>query len=273
VNPKLLQALDRFVEHFRSDPRCLGMCLHGSIGRGETDEYSDVDVSIVVKDAHYAEVRAELRPLCEDVCGRIVVWLPEGEQENYCNHAFLYDGGDDELLLTDFEVVAETKFKEMAVAPDRILFDHTGLLASIPKPEAPAPLAAAELAHLIDTYWVYASLDGKYFRRDDLYKMLYVQGVLFQMHVLVLRAFHPGVPWTWWAANVQHLDELRREELLVYFGAHDIEMVCEALATQLSLFSTDARRACALTGIEYPSAVENAVRAHLRDMGALWDEE
>ena len=45
---------------FRKDRRCVGMHLKGSGGMGTDDEYSDVDLEMVVEDAHYAAISAEL---------------------------------------------------------------------------------------------------------------------------------------------------------------------------------------------------------------------
>jgi len=267
VEPLLLQALDRIAEHFRPDPRCLGMYLLGSIGRGTTDAYSDVDVALVTRDEHYAAVQAELRPLCEGICGPIVVWLPEGESEGFCNYAVLATAPDNRVLLYDFEIATETAFHRLALRPDRILFDHTGLLAAAGDRAHAAPLPGGGLSRAVDTFWVYAYLNGKYLRRGDLYKMLSVQNVLFQMHLQVLRTLHPGTEWLWWAEDVHRLGPEKERALLVYFGAASVEAIRAALPLELTMFAADATTACSELDVEYPCLLENAVRGHLSAMG------
>src|SRR5205807_675550 len=105
--------------------------------------------------------------------------------------------------------------------PDRILFDRAGLLETASKENAPQPqpLPVDKLRWLIDNYWVYMYLNGKYSQRADVYKLLYVQGVLFQTHLNILNALHPETQWNWWARDVKHLPEEKQQELLIYFGA------------------------------------------------------
>lgn len=78
MHPHLRATIDRFTAHFAGDVRCVGMHLKGSGGTGMDDAYSDVDLELVVEDAHFAAVSAELREVCERVCGRIELWFPEG---------------------------------------------------------------------------------------------------------------------------------------------------------------------------------------------------
>ena len=46
--------------------------------------------AVVVEDAYYDAVKAELRGICEALCGPVLVWLPEGDKPRSCNFAFLY---------------------------------------------------------------------------------------------------------------------------------------------------------------------------------------
>jgi predicted nucleotidyltransferase len=267
MHPYLLQSLDRCVARFSADPRCLGLALHGSIGRGETDAYSDIDVGAVVEDEAYEAVKAEMPGLCAELFGPISIWLPEGERPSYCNFAFLFEHGSD-LLLTDFELISRSLLVEWRHRPDRILFDRTGLLAEVQQMERPAPaFGDAQVAHLIDTYWVYAYLDGKYWRRQDLYKLLYVQQTLFQLHVRLLNLLRTGAEGSWWAGDVARFSTRDRTHLRAYFCVAGITAAARALARSIDLFADDARALCAVRGMDYPEAREQAVRRHLRDMG------
>jgi predicted nucleotidyltransferase len=269
MDPRLLHALDLLLDHFRPDPRCLGISLHGSIGRGETDAYSDVDVTVVVSDESYEALRDELRPLCERICGPIAVWLAEGERHHFCNYAFLYEAGDD-LLLWDLEIAAAGLFEQERIRPDRVLYDPTGLLGRATSQPAPAAaVTPGRLQQLIDHFWVYAYLDGKYARRNALYKLLYVQQVLFQAHLKALLICHLGTEGSWWADDIGRLPAERRDELTVYFGASTIDGLRGALTRELEMFGRDARAACEKLGVTYPDALESVVRKHLKAMGAL----
>lgn len=267
MHPRLIECLAAAELHFRSDPRCAGMFLHGSIGRGETDAYSDIDVCAVIEDEHYEDVKAEMRAVCERLFGPIVIWLPEGEQPRYCNFAFLFEHGD-ELLLTDFDIVARSLFVAWNRPPDRVLWDRDGLLSQATRAPGPQPgLSGERLLRLIDTYWVYAYLGGKYMRRGDVFKMLYVQQTLFQVHVRMLCGHQTGDEGVWWAGDMARLSEHDRHRLLGYFSAADTDRVAEALSRCLDRFSEDAQRVCADLDAPYPIDRELAVRKHLATMG------
>ncbi len=269
MNPILLDSLKRIEDQFRTDERCVGIFLSGSLGKGTADAYSDVDVVVIIRDEDYAAVTQELRDLCATRCGKILVWLPEGESADACNYAFLFEGEAD-LLLYDLTLLTATAFSTRRMHPDRILFDRTGLLQTASRENAPSstPFPADTIRWLIDNYWVYMYLNGKYSQRADIYKLLYVQGVLFQTHVSLLNALHPETQWTWWARDIKHLPEAQREQLLVYFGAVSREEIAAALRQEMDLFSADAQAVCRTAAIAYPQDLEAGVRKHLEITGA-----
>jgi predicted nucleotidyltransferase len=50
--------------HYASDPRVRAVCVFGSLGRGTWDEYSDVDLDVVVADDAAVDPADEVRRLC-----------------------------------------------------------------------------------------------------------------------------------------------------------------------------------------------------------------
>jgi predicted nucleotidyltransferase len=267
MHPLLHRTLEDVERHFRADDRCLGLYLFGSAGRGTDDAYSDLDLAIVVRDEAYGAMTRELRAVCERICGPLQVWLPEGEREQFCNYAFLF-GADGHLLLGDFSLLTGSFLAQRRGKPeDRILFDREGLLAAVREEARPAHFSSDRLGPIIDEYWVYAYINGKYWRRGDVYKLLYLQQILFQIHMRLLQAFHPTADSSWWAASVTQLSPERQEQLRVYFGASEPEAIAAALQTELDLFSQDAQAACQVWSVDYPQALEGHLRRHLRAMG------
>ncbi len=266
MHPHLLQSLQRLQDHYAQDQRCLGAFLSGSIGAGTTDDWSDVDLDAVFRDEDYAAVKAECRAVCEALCGPILVWLPEGEGEHGVNFAFLYEA-EGRTHLYDFTICDETFLKQATwLRPQHILFDKAGLLAEASKRPATPTFKPADLLHQINVYWVYAYLSGKYYKRHDAYKLIYVQQVIFQTHLRVLNAFYPDAQWNWWARDVHTLPAEKKTELLVYFSANQCDTLARALETEIDLFSRDAQEACARYGVRYPAELERGVREHFAMM-------
>jgi predicted nucleotidyltransferase len=267
MHPRLEETIEQVEQHFCADPRCLGIYLWGSAGKGTADQYSDVDIALVVRDEAFEAVKGELRSICERLCGHVEVWLPEGEQERFCNYAFLFHAGSD-LLLYDFSVMTEGFLRERGGSRlDRILHDPRGLLGAAKTDRPVQRYSPDRLPQTIDEYWVYAYLNGKYYQRADVFKLLYVQNCLFQIHLRLLHALRPEAEWGWWPLHIKYLSDEHQEELLVYFGANEPEKIAAALAAELDLFSRDARLACRAWGREYPRALEQAVRRHLHSQG------
>ncbi|HZO90799.1 MAG TPA: aminoglycoside 6-adenylyltransferase [Chthonomonadaceae bacterium] len=268
MHPVLEASIARAVDYFRDDERVLGMYLWGSLGKGTADAYSDVDLALVVRDEDYNAVKGELRGVCERICGPIAVWLPEGETADLCNYAFLFHSGKD-LLLCDFLILSESAYHRNRSRAEQVLFDRAGLFQPLAEAPRVQPFSPDTLSRTMDNYWVYAYLNGKYYQRADLFKLLYVQGVLFQTHMRLLHALHPDKPWTWWANDVKYLPEAKRQQLLAYFGATDLPGISAALEKELDLFSQDAQAACQQWNLPYPADLETSVRRHLAARSVL----
>jgi hypothetical protein len=267
MHPLLKQTLADLERHFRADPRCLGIYLWGSVGTVTEDDYSDVDLGLVIRDAEYPAVKAELRSVCERLCGPILAWLPEGEREGFCNFAFLFEAHG-QLWLYDLciETQGFLAGRKRLQSP-RILFDPEGVLAAAGRVAAAPSYSCDRLLPAIQEYWVYAYLNGKYWKRAGFYQLLYVQNRLFEIHQRLLHAFDPDADWSWWPLNLKRLPAERQARMRLYFGCTECEEIGVALRGELNGFAQDAREACRAWGIEYPHSLEQSVRSHLVRMG------
>ncbi len=82
--PQHQAVLHAVVEHYHDDPRILAVCVFGSLGRGNWDRYSDLDLDIVVADDVTIRIEDELRGLCDAlgaVGERAALVIPDGEDE------------------------------------------------------------------------------------------------------------------------------------------------------------------------------------------------
>jgi predicted nucleotidyltransferase len=71
---RLLQAI---AEYYADDNRVLAVIVFGSVGRGTWDEYSDLDLDVVVADAVKLDVPGEVRRLCDGLGQVPVVIVPD----------------------------------------------------------------------------------------------------------------------------------------------------------------------------------------------------
>jgi predicted nucleotidyltransferase len=61
--PQHQALLHSIVSHYENDPRILAVAIFGSLGRGNWDSYSDLDLDVVIADGVQIDVDAELRQL------------------------------------------------------------------------------------------------------------------------------------------------------------------------------------------------------------------
>jgi hypothetical protein len=267
IHPVLTQSLQRLRDLFAVDDRCVTLCLAGSLDTGAADEWSDVDLVAAIRDEDYAQVKDEMRSICDAQCGPILLWLLEGESRESVNFAFLFEVGD-RVHLYDFSIFTVTAFKAAKwFRPRSVLFDKAHLTTPAEGASDAATFDPRQLQQHITNWWVYTYLNGKYYKRLDIYKMLYVQQVIFGTHVRVLNAMYPDSVWNWWARDVHHLPAEQQAQLLMYFPPPEPRAIADTLVREMDAFSRDAQQACARWNMAYPHQMEAGVRRHLRFMG------
>jgi hypothetical protein len=82
--PQHQAVLRAIVERYKNDPRILAVAVFGSLGRGSWDEYSDIDLDVVIADQVSLDVAEELTQLCltfEPLGERSAVIIPDGPNE------------------------------------------------------------------------------------------------------------------------------------------------------------------------------------------------
>ena len=75
--------LNSIVAFYQSDPRILAVIVFGSLGRGTWDEFSDLDLDVIVADDISIDISNELARLCASLAGlneRAAIILPEGDE-------------------------------------------------------------------------------------------------------------------------------------------------------------------------------------------------
>jgi len=81
--PSHQAVLGALTAHYASDPRALAFSLFGSLARGDWDEYSDLDLDVVLRDDAPIDARQEaerLVPVLDEVGERIVLMLPRDQE-------------------------------------------------------------------------------------------------------------------------------------------------------------------------------------------------
>ena len=266
----LKKCINELAVFWEKDPDAEAFSMNGSGGRAEDDEWSDGDVVLVVKDSSYARIYAGLIDHMSRICGDIRLWILEGESSRCVNFAFLFEKEGEQFLM-DHTLFCESLIKEMpSFDAGFIFFDKTGTLTSAGKrfAEQKLTLEPKALLDITDTYLIYAYLNGKYYRRSDTAKLLYIQNTLRDLHIRLLQFLYPDWIFTgWWCRDIHFLSPEHQETVLLYAATAENDQIARRVWLELDRFANDARNAFAITNDKYPAEKELYVRRQLKDSG------
>lgn len=156
--------LDRLLGILQRDERVRAVWLSGSLGRGNADDWSDIDIHVAVTDADLDAWHSE-RPQLHQAVGHPVLVLPDKFHPPAAGsyQGILFAGP----VFVDLNLVAAS---EAHPKPDtRILLDRLPL----PTPAISLPEQSqqrADLAHNLGRFWKMTQIVLKYTARGDLQK-------------------------------------------------------------------------------------------------------
>jgi hypothetical protein len=270
MNKTLERIYAATLELFKQDERVLGAWEYGSIGKGTHDELSDVDPVFLVRDEAFDQFDRDLPKIFAGLGCEIVTWWPEGFNNDTAKNYAIFIKAD-ELLQYDMTFAKLSSLKEgwgktllVGCGDVEILFDKEGIIADALNTLKPPQYLADSLVWDIQRYWIYIYIIVKYLRREDIFKILYTQQILFGIHMNVLRELYPPQSnWSWWPWTAKHiLNEQHQAAILLYFAGDDVDRVIRLLCQEMDLFSQDGRAACEKHHLVYPDNLEQEVRAH-----------
>ncbi|CAN5647347.1 hypothetical protein BH09CHL1_BH09CHL1_12020 [soil metagenome] len=154
--------IEQVQKQLAGDERVVAAWLHGSIGRGERDAWSDIDLVVLIEETHYSEFWDDRQSLFDAIGNQMF-------QQHPIPGNSMVSGGNFQLIV--FEGPVEI---DWTVAPatgasrpadTRLLFERR----QIPVVESPAPTRSeSEVQDRLEFFWAMAPIAVKYAARDDM---------------------------------------------------------------------------------------------------------
>lgn len=276
MNKDLRTIFDKSMELFEKDPRILSAWHYGSIARGISDEYSDVDPVILVKKDFFEQVDEQLPAMFQRICPKIHLWWPESFNDHTIrNYAILLESG--QLCQYDLTIVRESCLDSgMAglfskdIQRENIIFDKYNTLedriVTDTKEKADTPANLSFIKNQIEMYWLFAFISTKYFMRGDIFKIIYARDIMRSVHLAVLKLLSNKGDWSWWPESInKNLEPQKQAELLSYFGAPTLTELKRNFMLMLNAFSKDAQELCRREKTDYPGSLEAVILKHIYD--------
>ncbi len=267
VHPDLTAAFVKVVETLKADSRCFGGWHYGSVGRGDGDEWSDYDPVYLVPDAHFEAFARDVPRVVAAACDELLVcWAEDYNSDHFKNFCNLIRLGDS-LHQLDFFILNADRTGEWwcrqhlkGCTRENIIFDRAGAVGELLDRGLRTDNPAPNPARCFDTYWFHAEMLVKYFKREDLFKILKNVDFLLHAHADLLLTAHDCLDWGAWETKVKKcVPKDRQEHLLRYFAAPDLESYKATLRRAMPAFDADAREIFASKGLAYPGRVATLV--------------
>jgi predicted nucleotidyltransferase len=252
--------IERLIEACAMDRRIPAAFLGGSRARGEADEFSDVDVSLVVEDEAYADLAASKRAYLETLGEPLFA-------EDFGNEGILFvifaDGVELEL-----NIVRRSELPTLRPGPHEALFDPDGILSGLSS-ELSELDRSARVDHLRRILlWFWHDL-GHFTAAIGRGQVWWAVGQLEQLRGLCVDLVRIGEdvaveeddPYFKLDAEVaspEALDELRGT-----FVPLELDAITEAGRSVLEFFRRRAPEVARANGLGYPVELDRLVGFHL----------
>ena len=257
MNPKKLleEVLARFQAECQADLRVAAAFVGGSLATGKADEYSDLDLYLILFDNEYESFFAAREAFLHQLGAPI--FLEDFDGFGFDMVLFIFeDGTKGELAFA-----RAGSFQHIHNGPFRVLIDRLNLLKGVTFPieQVPPEEQRCNLEKSIKSFWRYLYLlTGELGRRRLLTAASYFDGMRRQL-LQVCRLSndftdaggHPPIEGLL-PQGLAH--ELKK----TYFRLEHAEMV-QAAQQAVSLFQKVARPLAQAQGVPWPEALERVV--------------
>lgn len=154
------------VERSQTDDRIVGLALSGSFAHGEPDEFSDIDLVVVVDDDHHPAVMARRREILAN-------WVPlvaafTGEHVGEPRVVITMVGPP--LLHVDFLFVSLADVAGVGTPPS-VLWERDGLVSAALAQRRPQP-AGVDAQWIEDRFWTWVHYGATKLARGELFEVI-----------------------------------------------------------------------------------------------------
>ena len=257
MNPILKSILDSFVTLIKNNDSVLGIWYFGSLAHGNSDEYSDVDIVLLIdgKEFKHIENVAEscLRQACDSI---LLCWPEEFNGEAIINNGYIIekDGNSfqfdiflmNSLFIDDFMCsIHYTGLKE-----SDIIFDKNNNVNNLILKAPKAEFWQDDVKRLSSTYWYHAHMTAKYLLRKDYFKLNHIMQILFNTHASLLLTQYDEISWGGIENKLHHIPDEKQNHLKKYYCNADFALVKNNLLEEMKWFTKDLTEICSINHIE-----------------------
>jgi predicted nucleotidyltransferase len=168
--------LQRAIEVLTDDGRVVAAWLFGSLGRGDADDLSDIDLWVVVSDEHIDAIRAARRDYIHSLSKPLLIEeAPQNAPPGGAYLLVLY-GGEAGPHQVDWYWQPQSSAR---IPQDtRLLFDRAGLQPAVPPPTMTYEAKAKAVTGKCAFFWAMVNITAKKIARGESWSVLRALDIL-----------------------------------------------------------------------------------------------
>lgn len=266
MNKDLEKMRKDFIEQVKMSDSVLGAWNFGSETHGLSDEYSDVDIILLIEGKHFAQFSASLEAYLDHISDEVLLCWPEGfNSEAIINNGYLLLSNDNIFQFDVFLLNSEKtddfmcRLHYINLKECDIFFDKNGSVKNLMLMGLIGSCWNDNVAYLEKTYWYHANMTSKYLRRKDYFKLNNVLHTMFETHTSMLLVGFDKTTWGGTANKLHFIPREKQEHLKGYYCSENFVQIKENLIKCMKEFQSDAKEVYALKGMDYSMRLGNMV--------------
>ena len=266
MNIALEKIKKEFIEQIRKSEIVLGAWNFGSETHGLSDEYSDVDIVLLIEGKSYAHSADTIEGYLKNVCNDILLCYPEGfNGEAIVNNGYLISCGDNIFQFDVFLLNSEKlndyicRLHYTGLTEQDIIFDKIGMVKELISLNLKGDFWNDDLMQLQNTYWYHAYMTQKYLIRKDYFKLYNILHTLYETHVSLLLTGFDKITWGGNANKLHFIPKDKQQHLKRYYCLEDFDTIRNNLMYCMKAFDEDAKEVCMLKGIGHSATAASDI--------------
>lgn len=266
MNKQLENMKYDFINHIKICDSVLGAWNFGSETHNLSDDYSDVDIVLLIDGKQFSQFTSLLEECLGKISNRIILCWPERfNSEAIINNGYLLSS-DSHIFQFDIFLLNSEKLDDYmcrlhytGLKESDIIFDKVGAVRKLTELNLSGSLWSDDISYLEKTYWYHANMTGKYLKRKDYFKLNNVLHTMYETHISMLLAGYDKITWGGSANKIPFIPKERQAHLKRYYCSENFEEVQRNLIKGMREFQTDAEEVCKLKDLDYSAYLGNIV--------------
>lgn len=266
MNKELEKIKYDFIEQVKQMDSVLGAWNFGSETQNLSDDYSDVDLVLLIDGKQFDQITFSLERFLENICDKIILCWPERfNSEAIINNGYLLLSGSNIFQFDVFLLNSENLDDNMCrlhytgLNKTDIIFDKTGIVNKLMELHLTGNLWNDDASDLEKTYWYHANMTGKYLKRKDYFKLNHVLHTMLETHISMLLVGFDKITWGGSMNKLHFIPIDKQAHLKKYYCPENFKEVEQNIISCMRWFQADTKEVYGLKGLDYSADLGDTI--------------